>query len=76
MEIPLSYQGASLKPVLDGDGPPNKWREDFFCEHLNLRYGMSWEGVLGERFKYARYVDQNPVQEFLHDLKKDPDELV
>ena len=76
VEVPASYQGASLKPVLDGDALSEEWREDFFCEHLNLRYGMSWEGVRGQRFKYARYVDQDPVQEFLHDLKNDPDELV
>jgi arylsulfatase A-like enzyme len=74
--IPASYQGHSLKPVLNGDATPEGWREDFFCEHLNLRYSMSWEGVRGQRFKYARYVDQDPVQEFLHDLKNDPDELV
>ena len=36
---------------------------------------MSWEGVRGKRFKYARYLDQDPVYEFLHDLKNDPDEL-
>ena len=74
--IPASYQGDSLKPVLDGEANPEGWREDFICEHLNLRYSMSWEGVRGQRFKYARYVDQNPVHEFLHDLKNDPDELV
>jgi len=74
--IPVSYQGDSLKPVLDGNASPEGWREDFFCEHLNLRYSMSWEGVRGQRFKYARYVDQDPVYEFLHDLKNDPDELV
>ncbi len=37
---------------------------------------MSWEGVRGQRYKYARYLDQNPAYEFLHDLKDDPDELV
>jgi choline-sulfatase len=74
--IPASYQGASLKPVLDADTRPEGWREDFFCEHLNLSYSMSWEGVRGERFKYARYVDQDPAYEFLHDLENDPDELV
>jgi arylsulfatase A-like enzyme len=37
---------------------------------------MSWEGVRGERFKYARYTDRDPEYEFLHDLENDPDELV
>ncbi len=74
--IPESYQGSSLVPVLNGESNPQGWREDFFCEHFNPRYSMSWEGVRGERFKYARYVDQDPVYEFLHDLENDPDELV
>jgi arylsulfatase A-like enzyme len=29
-----------------------------------------------ERYKYARYFDQDPAYEFLHDLNQDPDELV
>ena len=34
-----------------------------------------WEGVRTQRYKYARYFEQNPTFEFLHDLKKDPTEL-
>jgi arylsulfatase A-like enzyme len=30
----------------------------------------------GQRFKYARYVDQEPAFEYLHDLHSDPDELI
>ena len=74
--IPTTYQGASLKPVLEGETSSGDWREDFYCEHFNPRYSMSWEGVRGERFKYARYTDQDPEYEFLHDLENDPDELV
>ena len=37
---------------------------------------MSWEGVRGQRFKYARYVDQEPAFEYLQDLHSDPDELI
>ena len=74
--IPASYQGYSLKPMIDGHEPLEAWREDFFCEHSNPRYSMSWEGIRGERYKYARYTDQDPEYEFLHDLEKDPDELV
>lgn len=74
--IPVSYQGDSLKSIVDGHETPEGWREDFFCEHSNPRYSMSWEGVRGERFKYARYTDQNPGYEFLHDLENDPDELI
>lgn len=74
--IPDSYQGASLKPLIEGNPTPEGWRKDFFCEHFNPRYSMSWEGLRGQRFKYARYLDQNPVYEYLHDLDDDPDELI
>ena len=37
---------------------------------------LTWEGVRGERFVYARYFDQQPVVEYLHDLKTDPDQLI
>ena len=74
--VPAGYQGASLKPMIEGKAAPETWREDFFCEHFNPRYAMSWEGVRGQRFKYACYLDQNPAYEFLHDLKDDPDELI
>ncbi len=62
--IPASYQGNSLKSLIEGDVEPDGWREDFFCEHFNPRYSMSWEGVRGERFKYARYLDQDPPTNF------------
>ena len=75
VSVPASYQGISLKPLVESKGAPAEWREDFFCEHFNPRYRMSWEGVRGKRFKYARYVDQVPIYEFLHDLMNDPDEL-
>ena len=35
-----------------------------------------WRGVHGERFTYARYYEQEPVQELLYDLEKDPDQLM
>ncbi|MEZ6066341.1 MAG: DUF4976 domain-containing protein [Planctomycetaceae bacterium] len=35
-----------------------------------------WEGVRGERYVYARYFQQEPIVEFLHDLEHDPDQLV
>ena len=73
--IPGRYQGASLKPIIENEAPPDDWREDFFCEHNNPKFAMSWMGVRGQRFKYARYTDQDPAYEFLHDLREDPDEL-
>ena len=34
-----------------------------------------WEGVRGPRYVYARYFEQEPVFEYLHDLKTDPNQL-
>ena len=34
-----------------------------------------WEGVRGRRYVYARYFEQEPPYEYLHDLRKDPDQL-
>ena len=72
--IPQSYEGMSFKPLIDGEDV-GVWRKDFFCEHVFLAPTITWEGVRNERYKYARYFDQKPVYEFLHDLKNDPDEL-
>lgn len=73
-KVPENYQGRSLIPLLEEK--PTKWRTDFFCEHLmNHKDLPKWEGVRGERFVYARYFQQKPVFEFLHDLKADPDQL-
>ncbi len=76
VEIPTHYQGCSIFPLLQGKGPRD-WRNDFFCEHLMRHWNIpKWEGVRGERYVYARYFEQKPVYEFLHDLKTDPDQLV
>ena len=76
IEIPTHYQGRSLAPLLQGKSAPD-WREAFFCEHLMQNEIIpKWEGVRGQRYVYARYFEQKPVFEFLHDLKTDPDQLV
>jgi len=72
--VPEVYEGRSLKPIVEGERPTD-WRTDFFCEHVFLAPMLTWEGVRGQRYKYARYFDQQPLSEFLHDLKTDPDEL-
>ena len=76
IELPKGYQGRSLVPWLEGQ-QPDHWRTHFFCEHL-MEYPIripEWEGVRTERWKYARYFESSPAQEFLHDLKADPEEL-
>ena len=73
--MPEGYQGRSLSSSLGGK-VKGKAPQDFFCEHrMNNRSIPKWEGVRGERFKYARYYEQDPPFEFLHDLKSDPMEL-
>ena len=71
---PANYQGRSLAPFVAGETPAD-WRRSFFCEHVDLEPNLTWEGIRGERYVYARYFDQEPPFEFLHDLQVDPDEL-
>lgn len=76
VDIPDACQGRTLVPLLSSP-PPADWRQDFFCEHL-MPAGTripKWEGVRGSRYVYARYFEQTPVYEFLHDLDTDPDQL-
>ena len=65
--------GRSLKDIVLGKVPAS-WRQDtlaeFFSRHATI---PNWEGIRGERYVYASYVDNK--YEFLHDLKKDPDQL-
>ncbi|MCO5297249.1 MAG: sulfatase [Fimbriimonadaceae bacterium] len=74
VQLPKGFQGRSLVPLAQGKKP--SWRKDFLCEHLLVNPDIpKWEGVRGERTVYARYFEQEPVFEFLHDLKQDPREL-
>jgi len=74
-EVPARYQGRSLAPVVHG-GTPADWRKETFHEHVAVRTRIpSYEGVRDERYKYVRYFSHDNY-EFLHDLQKDPDELV
>lgn len=71
---PKGMAGRSLVPLAQGKRP--SWRKDFLCEHLlNNPDIPKWEGVRSEGTVYARYFEQKPPYEFLHDLKKDPREL-
>jgi arylsulfatase A-like enzyme len=75
VEVPSRYEGRSLKPLVDGD-KPSDWRTETFHEHFAVRQRIpAFEGLRNERFKYVRYFDHGN-HEFLHDLRKDPDELV
>lgn len=74
VEKPAAYEGRSLRPLVQGP-TPSDWRRHFFGEHVDLAPTITWEGIRGERYVYARYFDQVPAFEFLHDLQADPDEL-
>ena len=74
-QAPAAYQGADLSPLI-GDYQVGKWRTDFFCEHLMDNAKIpKYEGVRGQRFVYARYFQNMPEGEFLHDLQDDPLQL-
>jgi arylsulfatase A-like enzyme len=75
VDAPGHYQGRDLTPLLEGPPPPY-WRRDFFCEH-HMPYDPipKWIGIRGRRYVYARYFEQDPAYEFLHDLDVDPDQL-
>ncbi len=73
VQIPQSMQGRDLMTLIKGNA--HNWRHDFLYEHLFQHPAIpKSEGVVGERFKYLRYIDQNPVYEELYDLKNDPHE--
>jgi arylsulfatase A-like enzyme len=75
VEPPAHYQGRSFVPLV-ASGTPSTWRDDFFCEHLMNHADIpKWEGVRAKRYVYARYFEQEPPYEYLHDLEADPDQL-
>ena len=74
VEIPKDYQGMSLVPLTEMPDAP--WpRDAFACEHLMKNPSIpKWEGIRTRRFTYAKYFEQDPPFEFLHDRKQDPDQ--
>ena len=74
VEVPSRYQGQSLRPIVAA-GTPDSWRTETFHEHFAVRNRIpAFEGLRNARYKYVRYLDHQNY-EFLHDLRKDPDEL-
>lgn len=57
--------------------PKTPWRHEFFYQHLYNHNGRipRLEGVVGERYKYFRFLDLDPLYEQLFDLKIDPLEI-
>lgn len=76
IQRPHNYQGHSLLPIINGNNPLT-WRNDFFSEHLMNHQGIpKWEGVRTQEFVHAKYFQQEPAYEFLHDLTVDPNQLI
>ncbi|MPZ18777.1 MAG: sulfatase-like hydrolase/transferase [Luteitalea sp.] len=69
-----AMQGRSLVPLLDDEKA--EWRTEFFYEHLFEHPKIpATEAIRTERWKYIRYVDQDPIYEQLFDLQTDPNEV-
>ena len=90
LEVPKSYQGASMLPLLEGK--QIDWRRDVFLENLFTMQGYPrQEAVRSKRYKYIRYFSKDndrdqylpnrsiegeaPIYEELFDLQNDPNEL-
>ena len=72
---PRSYQGESLLPIVN-NAPIENWRTDFLCEHRMEHPQLpKYVGLRSSQYVYANYYEQNPPYEYLHDLKKDPNQL-
>ena len=71
IEVPASYQGRSLLPLLAGSA--KSWRTDFLYEHRFEHPDIpASEGVRDGRWTYARYPGQRPPAEQLFDRARDP----
>jgi arylsulfatase A-like enzyme len=76
--VPAAMQGRDLTLLTKGQRPP--WRSDFFYEHLFIHRSRQTganlipqsEGVVSLRYKYLRYLEQDPAYEQLFDLEADP----
>ncbi|WP_342804718.1 sulfatase-like hydrolase/transferase [Alteromonas sp. M12] len=53
--VPSSYQGESLVPLIEGTKTESPWRQDVFLENLFTDQGYPrQEGVRDKKFKYIR----------------------
>jgi arylsulfatase A-like enzyme len=71
--VPASMQGRSLRPLVQGENVT--WRREWFYEHHTLpKMIPPSEGVRTDRWKYLRWVGEDPAVEELYDLKAEPAE--
>lgn len=75
IDRPMYAQGASILPVIENPRTSD-WRSEFLIEHrMDNPKIPKFVGMRQERYVYANYYEQDPAYEYLHDLKKDPDQL-
>ncbi|MCC5928682.1 MAG: sulfatase-like hydrolase/transferase [Cyclobacteriaceae bacterium] len=75
IDIPESYQGKSLKPVVSGASTTVN-RDTILIEHLwEFANIPPSEGLRTAEWKYFRYINDKSVEELYH-IKNDPDEIV
>lgn len=75
VDIPPSYQGQSLIPLL-GSSRPQDWRSEFFFEHMYQPKRAPIPpmfGVRTENWKFVNFYKNEYLQ--LYDLDNDPQEL-
>lgn len=75
--IPARMQGRDMSPLLRD--PSMAWRSEWYYEHTYntnppRRPIAKSEGVRTQRWKYIRYIEQDPPYEQLFDLRDDPGE--
>jgi len=74
IQIPDSYQGKSLKPLVIGETKTIN-RDTILVEHLwEFEHIPPSEGVRTSEWKYMRYINDKSSEELYH-LKKDPKEI-
>ncbi|HSH20332.1 MAG TPA: sulfatase-like hydrolase/transferase, partial [Draconibacterium sp.] len=74
VEIPKTYQGKSLVPIVNGKEKSLN-RDTILIEHLwEFENIPSSEGVRTAEWKYMRYINDKSAQE-LYNLKDDPKEI-
>ena len=72
--IPPEMQGVSLRPLMDGETPPD-WRRSLYYHYYERgeHHVPRHEGVRTERYKLIHYYDYDQWDFF--DLEKDPHEM-
>ena len=68
--VPEVVQGKDLYSLVNKKA--DSWRKDLLFEHLLDIRGPLCDGVRTEKWKYICLFEENPIQEELYDIEKDP----